>query len=168
MTTDELISNIVSEVSKMCMTTGLNTAHDYDGIETEEDILLYLKAIHRQLPQKGIADSYVVKTLDEQLDDMKKSKEMTKEQFDALPHSEVFATGTFPNSPEGIFMTNNREGDTLRWVAKKGYGNDWAVYCHWAEHSAEWVTAHGDKVTYELHIRKCVPCTKEVFSLYRY
>lgn len=169
MNKEQLIVEIASEVTKMCFTTGLNCAHDYDGIEEDEDILLYLKAIHKLLPQKGIEDNYVVKKLDDIIDEIKsRKKEMTKEEFDALPRGEVFATGTFPNSPEGLYMTNTREGDTLRWVAKKGYGNDWAVYCHWSEHSVEWVTEHGDKVHNELHIRKCVPCTKEVFSLYRY
>lgn len=38
---DEL-KNIVSE---MCFKTGKNTAHDYDGIETDDDVILYLKSI---------------------------------------------------------------------------------------------------------------------------
>lgn len=167
MNKEQLIVEIASEVTKMCFTTGLNCAHDYDGIEEDEDILLYLKAIHKLLPQKGINDDYVVFEELEEHDEIS-SKEMTKQEFDALPHSEVFATGTFPNSPEGLYMTNTREGDTLRWVAKKGYGNDWAIYCHWSEHTEEWVAQHGDKVYNELHIRKCVPCTKQVFSLYRF
>lgn len=169
MNKEQLIVEIASEVTKMCFTTGLNCAHDYDGIEEDEDILLYLKAIHKLLPQKGIEDDYVVKKIDDIVDEIKSRKrEMTKQEFDALPRGEVFATGTIPNSLEGMYMTNTREGDTLRWVAKKGYGNDWAIYCHWSEHSKEWVTEHGDKVDNELHIRKCVPCTKEVFDLYRY
>ena len=97
----------------------------------------------------------------------KKMKTLTKEQFDLIPRGEVFATGILPNSPSGLFMTNNFYGN-LRWVAKKGYGYDWAIYCHWEEHDKEWVTAHGDKVTGEEHIKRCVPCEEEVFSLYRY
>ena len=51
---------IISLISDMCMTIGINVAHDYDGIESDDDIILYLKAIHRQLPQKGIGDKYIV------------------------------------------------------------------------------------------------------------
>jgi hypothetical protein len=93
-------------------------------------------------------------------------KELTLEQFDKLPLGEVFATGVLPNSPDGIFMTN--DGGNLRWIAKKGYGHDWAVYCHWDKHSEKYVTDFGDKVRDEKHIKRCVPCTDEVFKIYRY
>ena len=92
---------------------------------------------------------------------------MTLQEFDTLPSGEVFATGVLPNSPEGLFMTDSNPGRMLRWVAKKGYGHDWAVYCHWDDKSVEWVTQSGDKVGNERHIRKCVPCEDEVFKLYR-
>jgi hypothetical protein len=93
-------------------------------------------------------------------------EQLTKKEFDEIPRGEVFATGVLPNSPEGLFMTN--DGGNLRWVAKKGYGYDWAVYCHWDWHDEEWVTQHGDKVHGEDHIKKCVPCDDEVFKLYRF
>ena len=92
--------------------------------------------------------------------------ELTRQQFDEIPLGEVFATGVLPNSPDGIFMANN--GGDLRWVAKKGWGYDWAVYCHWAHNSVEYVRDYGDKVTTEKYIRRCVPCTDEVFKIYRY
>lgn len=91
---------------------------------------------------------------------------LTLEQFDHIPSGQVFATGIFPNSPEGIFMTRN--SGLLRWVAKKGWANDWAVYCHWAENDEDYVRDYGDKVLTEIYIRRCVPCTDEVFKLYRY
>jgi hypothetical protein len=59
MDNEELIAKISREVEHMCVTTGLNCAHDYDGIESKEDILLYLRAIHRLLPQKSIGEVYV-------------------------------------------------------------------------------------------------------------
>jgi hypothetical protein len=92
--------------------------------------------------------------------------ELTKELFEQLPKGEVFATGFLPNSPEGIFM--NRDGGILRWVAKNGWGNDWAVYCHWSDRSIDWIRDRGDKVLTEEYIRRCVPCTNEVFKLYRF
>jgi len=91
---------------------------------------------------------------------------ITIKEFSALMSGNVFATGTQPNSPEGIFMT--RDGGELRWVAVKGWGNDWTVYCHWSDKSVEWIESHGDKLHYEAHIRLCVPCDDDVFKLYRY
>jgi uncharacterized protein with PIN domain len=90
----------------------------------------------------------------------------TKERFDKLPYGQVFATGVLANSPDGIFMT--RDGGELRWVAKKGWGNDWAIYCHWADKTVEWVTEHGDKVYTEEYIKRCVQCDDELFNMYRF
>ena len=91
---------------------------------------------------------------------------LTKQKFDKLPIGQIFATGVLPNSPEGIFMT--RDGGELRWVAKKGWGHDWAIYCHWSDKTPEWVRDYGDKVYTEEYIKKCVPCTDEVFQIYRF
>lgn len=91
---------------------------------------------------------------------------MNKQEFDLLPIGEVFATGVLPNSPEGLYMTG--DGGNLRWVAKKGYGYDWAIYCHWENHSIDWIRQHGDKIHTELYIKRCVPCDDEVFNLYRH
>ena len=91
---------------------------------------------------------------------------LTKEEFKKLPFGEIFATGVLSNPPEGIFMTKN-DGE-LRWVAKKGWGYDWAIYCYCADKTAEWIRDHGDKIFNEEHIKRCVPCTDEVFQLYRF
>lgn len=48
------ISEIKSLLSDICMLTGLNLAHDYDGVETDEDIIIYLKAILRNLRRDKI------------------------------------------------------------------------------------------------------------------
>jgi hypothetical protein len=93
---------------------------------------------------------------------------LTKEQFEKIPDGEAFATGVLPNSPEGIFMTNSNPGQDLRWVAKKSYGHNWVIYCHWAIYSEDYVKQHGDKVHSEDNIKKCVPCDDDVLSLYRH
>lgn len=90
------------------------------------------------------------------------------EQFNSMPAGEVFVKGEVENSPNGIFMTNNKQGEMLKWVAKKGHGNDWCIYCHWSESGYDFVMTNGDKVTSEVNIRKLVPCTDEVFESYRY
>ena len=91
---------------------------------------------------------------------------ITITEFNGLEHGRMFDTGILPNSPEGIFMT--RDGGYLRWVATKGYGNDWAVYCHWDDNSPHWIKQHGDKLHNKEHINKCVSCDDEMFKLYRY
>jgi hypothetical protein len=85
----------------------------------------------------------------------------------ALPKRTIFATGILPDSPAGLFMTGT--GKALRWVAETGEIHDWAVYCHWADNSIEWVRRHGDKVCRKEHIQRCVFFQdKSVFSMYRY
>ena len=90
------------------------------------------------------------------------------EDFNLLPHGEIFAVGNLSNCPEGLYMSDNNIGDDLRWIAKKGYGHDWAIYCYWSTRSDDWIEASGDKVTLKIHIMLCVPCDEEVFSKYRY
>ena len=92
---------------------------------------------------------------------------ITIEEFNELPKGTVFAIGELSNSPAGIYMTNNDVGKMLRWVAKKGLGNDWSVYCHWADKNEDWIEKHGDKVTFMDNVRKCVQCDDDVLKLYR-
>jgi len=91
---------------------------------------------------------------------------MTTQQFEQIPAGKIFATGFLPNSPEGIYMTET--GGQLRWVAKKGYANDWCIYCHWSTHSIEYVEKSGDKVTSKGNILKCIPDAEDILPLYRY
>ena len=93
-------------------------------------------------------------------------KILTEAKFKKIPRGEIFATGVLPNSPEGLFMTTS--GGELRWIAKKGHGYDWAIYCHWAYWTEFEIASNGDKVTNEHHIKRCVPCDDVVFKLYRY
>ena len=93
---------------------------------------------------------------------------MNIDRFNAVPDGEVFSKGEIENSPDGIYMTDTRKGEMLKWVAKKGYGNDWGIYIHWAESGYDFVITNGDKVTSESNIKKLVPCTDELFELYRY
>lgn len=83
-----------------------------------------------------------------------------------LPENTIFARGETIDSPEGINMS--RSGKPLRWVAERGGIHDWAIYIHFADHDYEWIRRHGDKVFFEDHIRKLVPCDSEAFRMYRY
>jgi hypothetical protein len=96
----------------------------------------------------------------------KKDKEMlTLEKFQLLPPGKVFAKGEIEDSQEGLNMTGG-EG-MLKWVAKKGWANDWCVYTHYAHFYWEYIESNGDKVCGKENIQKVVPCTEEVFELYR-
>jgi hypothetical protein len=91
---------------------------------------------------------------------------LTEEKFKEIPDGKIFATGVLPNSSEGLFMTDG--GGELRWIAKKCHGYDWAIYCHWVNWTESEIASNGDKVTMKENIQKCVPCTEEMFKLYRY
>ena len=93
--------------------------------------------------------------------------ELTLYALELLDPRATIATGTAPDSPEGINMTNS--GRTLRWVAVRGGGApDWAIYCHLANKDEEWIKRHGDKVHDEQTIRRLVPCVDKAFEQYRH
>ncbi|KKM16266.1 hypothetical protein LCGC14_1687620 [marine sediment metagenome] len=91
---------------------------------------------------------------------------LTFDIFKLYPDGEIFDEGVLPNSPDGLFMTES--SGRLKWIAKKGCGNDWAIYCHRPDKSSDWIAQHGDKVRYEDNIRRCVSCEDSVFNLYRH
>lgn len=86
-------------------------------------------------------------------------------QFEKIEPGEIFASGTIEDSPKGINMANT--GQELRWIAKKGFGNDWAIYCHWNKFSDETIARMGQKVASNDNIEKLVPCTIEMLNRYR-
>lgn len=93
---------------------------------------------------------------------------LTLEQFNEIPDGKAFAKGEGYNEPDGLYLTTVRAGDKLRWVAVKGYNQDWCIYTKWAEESYASIEKYGDKMIRESHIQKCVPCNPEVFKRYRY
>lgn len=94
------------------------------------------------------------------------SQQLTLKQLKAMEPDTIFATGTMVDSPTGLHMAGT--GKKLRWVAVRGGIHDWAIYAHFHTYDENWVRLHGDKVTYEKHIRKLVNCTDEAFGMYRY
>ncbi len=78
----------------------------------------------------------------------------------------IFATGITIDNCNGINMSNtNRK---LKWIAKRGYIEDWAMYIHLEEKSIEWTRDWGNKVINKENIKKLVECDNEAFSAYRY
>lgn len=94
------------------------------------------------------------------------TNELTIDQFSLINRGSIFAYGNCINDCNGVNISNS--GKMLRWVAVKGYGDDWTIYIHFNIHDNIWVSLHGDKVTSSNNIKLLVPCTNEVFKKYRY
>jgi len=93
---------------------------------------------------------------------------ITKKIFDEIPDGGTFAMGAIPNHPDGAFMVNEYRGRLMRWIAVKGYRNDWTLYCLWWNRSSyQTVEREGDKIVTEEYIRRCIDVSDEVFKLYR-
>ena len=48
---------LASFISDLCFLLGLNTAHDYEGIENDEDVEIYSKAIKREINKLKIDET---------------------------------------------------------------------------------------------------------------
>ena len=91
---------------------------------------------------------------------------LTINQFNNIRNGLVFAKGEIVDSPDGINMSNS--GEMLKWVAVKGYAEDWCIYIHFAHLGFYFVESQGDKVCMKENIQTLVPCDDEVFNSYRY
>jgi hypothetical protein len=82
---------------------------------------------------------------------------MTLEILEAMePHS-VIATGTADN----IYNT------PIRWVAKRGFIHDWAIYYGEESQTVEQIKSYGSKVRAESIIQRLVPCDDAMLKMYR-
>ena len=87
-------------------------------------------------------------------------------EFSHIEPGTIFAKGETLDDPFGLNMTGS--GKALRFVAKKGFNNDWCVYTLWAYESYGFIASNGDKVQDESNIQHVVPCTAEVLARYRH
>ena len=90
---------------------------------------------------------------------------LLKQEFDDLTPG-LFASGELPDDSTEINMIGSSK--ILRWVAVKGYGNDWAIYAHWKTNSIDYIMKSGDKINNVEHIKRCIDCDDEVLNLYRH
>jgi len=91
---------------------------------------------------------------------------LTLEKFLELEDGLEFARGTVSDNSSGINMTNSDK--LLKWIAIKGYAEDWCIYAHFADNDFEFIKRSGDKVGSEEHIQRVIPCTDDVIARYRY
>ena len=84
---------------------------------------------------------------------------MTLEHLKDLPAHCVFATGI--TSDERLFT------EPVRWIAKRGYIHDWAIYYDKQEKTVEQVTQWGNKIYSRNIIKDLVVCDDEMMKMYR-
>jgi len=91
---------------------------------------------------------------------------ITDKQFENIKDGAVFAMGETTDDQYGLNMTGSSKN--LKWVAVKGWANDWCVYTHWAENNWEFIAEQGDKVMDKLNIRRVLDISDQLMWRYRY
>jgi hypothetical protein len=84
---------------------------------------------------------------------------MTLEELKELPPHTVFATG--------ISNTPRLHSEQIRWVAKRGYIHDWAVYYSTADKEVEEIMKWGSKIHSLDLVKELVVCDEPMIKMYR-
>lgn len=92
---------------------------------------------------------------------------LTLEEFNKLPAGLIFRSGIVTNSPTGIFLTRDSNLPFLKYVAIKGYANDFTIYIGRITDSEDYIAKNGDKSNNSNTITLCISCDDEVKKLYR-
>jgi len=82
---------------------------------------------------------------------------ITLKDFLNIPFGEEFASGKIFSEDAILF----------KWIAKKGGGNDWAIYFGSPNTSFEEIAMYGLKMYDMEEAKKLVNCTDEVIERYR-
>lgn len=99
---------------------------------------------------------------------MENNKKFTINELLKTEADSVLKTGICKNSPDDIFMTRDRIGESLTYVVKTGYAGDWAIYIYWSGKPNWWIAENGDKIVNKENIQKLFPCDDEVMKRYRF
>lgn len=99
-----------------------------------------------------------IQSLQEQFD---KSKLFTCEDLKSMKEFEIFKIG------EEI-IPEVTSAHPVKWVAVKGGGFDWAIYCGYTQMDDETISRVGDKIFTESAIKRLINCDEEFFNRYRY
>lgn len=91
---------------------------------------------------------------------------ITDEKFEKVKPDTIFALGITTDDQYGLNMTGS--GKELKWVAVKGYANDWCIYTHWNEKDWDFVRTQGDKVCDKLNIRRVLDISDKLMEKYRW
>lgn len=82
---------------------------------------------------------------------------LTLEYLKNLKIGTIFKSGYFA-----------QDGKKMRWIAIKVDVCDWTIYHDYKGNPDMWIYQWGDKVQLDERIKKLVPCTDEVFKMYKY
>jgi hypothetical protein len=82
---------------------------------------------------------------------------MTLETLKEMEPHKVFATGT----------ADNIYNEPIRWIAKRGYIHDWAIYYGNIDKTVEEIQSNGNKMRTPSIIQRLVPCNEEALIMYR-
>ena len=101
---------------------------------------------------------------------MTERKTLTILEYNRINDGKTFAQGEFENSNEngGFLLTVANKGRMIRWIAKKGFENNWCIYYHWADVQCLDVRRHARKIKKKDQIQKLVGCDDQVYSKYRF
>ena len=91
---------------------------------------------------------------------------ITIEMLNNSVDDQILAKGECFDNPEGLNMTTSNK--MLRWVAKRGMINDWAVYTQWAYQDWDFILSQGDKVQDKKNLQNILSFSEEVYKQYRH
>lgn len=109
-------------VSQICHRMGMNAAHDWDGIETNKDVFLYLNSILEQLPPRKLGGTYQVvcsNGLYLETNDLKRNLEILIERELEIPNRKsdlaaLLKIRKIVTSIQGLI--DDTEEDIKRWL----------------------------------------------------
>lgn len=164
-------NEIEKEATKEALIDGLyNACEDVCKTLTIDEIMETIEESKKRIKDHLLLLPYSKKEqtpyLDWAFEDFGYRGGITAEVIDKLAPHTIIAKGEIENSEKGLFMVNSNIGKKLLWVAKKGGGDDWAIYTFWAEKGIDYVLKHGDKVS-KYNVHKLVPVDDEALKMYR-
>lgn len=84
---------------------------------------------------------------------------MTLEELKKMEPHAVFATG--------ISYDDRISDQPVRWVAKRGYIHDWAIYYASMDKTVTEVTHWGNKLYSKFIVKDIIACDEEMMQMYR-
>lgn len=89
-------TNLKSFLNDLCMELGLNTAHDYDGVETDSDVEIYSKAVVRKIREikaAKIAEKVISSTIEKFYDGKGNATHYAQNRLNAInKYERVYGT----------------------------------------------------------------------------
>ena len=149
----------------------------FNIVEKESELMAVIENINNTIYAAGAplgsANYFLIRELCCDAINGEKQKEkpmpiLTSATLKMMEGGHIIASGEIINDESGVFMVNDRKGEKLGWVAKRGDGYwDWAIYVGWANQTVGDILANGQKVCNDDNIQKLVPCTEAALKLYR-